>query len=480
MGQAALRRPDVVCVLASTGGPNALTRFLTTFSTAPDVPFVVIQHMPTGFTGRLADRLATVGPFVVREAEEGDELAPGVALVAPAGAHLRFVDGRAVLSSAPSVGGLRPRGDLTLHDLVDQRGRGVMAVVLTGMGDDGLDGCHAVVAAAGQVLAQDEATTAVDGMPRRVREAGLATMIADPVELAGAIATACGTPAVGRRAGDPVVPSAERVAAGAPLPESLLHGVRSVLAETEDADLRSLRDSYVSRRVSAFARRHLLPLDDGLLTALRGDAVLRGELLGRLHVHVTSFFRDMAHWEDLDEKVMGTLPMAPRLWSAGCADGSEAYSLALLTMEHGRRPHVWATDVDDGILRKAEGGRYRDDDLRDVPEDLQRRYFRALAAGGVEVRADLRDMVEVERHDALHDPLPPEPFDLVACRNLVIYLGPEGRERLYRRLSEAVRPGGVLFTGAADSFHDPGRFGFTHLGRSLFQRHLDEHDRLAR
>lgn len=483
MSAVTLRRPEVVCVLASTGGPNALTRFLSTFAEAPDVPFVIVQHMPTGFTERLADRLASLGPFAVREAVSGDELGPGVALVAPAGLHLRYDGTHVHLSSAPAIGGLRPRADLALADLAEARGRGVLAVVLTGMGDDGLAGCRAVVRAGGQVLAQDGASTAVDGMPRRVREDGLATLVASPDELAGAVASACGARAKGRRAGDarpprapstPSTPGAHDATTAAddsltPSP-ALLDAVRHVMAETEDANLSSLRDSYMARRLAAFARRHGLPLDDDLIAALRRDPELRSALLGRLHVHVTSFFRDLDHWADLDETVMSRLPRAPHLWSAGCADGSEAYSLALLAIEHGRRPQVWATDVDDGVLDKATIGRYRESDTRDVPAELLRRYFRPLASGGVEVRADLRGMVAVEQHDALHDPLPQQRFDVVACRNLVIYLGEDGRERLYHRLAEAVRPGGVLFTGAADSFHDPARFGFVPLGRTLFRR----------
>ena len=473
----ALRRPAVVCVLASTGGPNALTRFLATFVGAPDVPFVIVQHMPTGFTVRLADRLAALGPFAVREAANGDGLTPGVALVAPAGLHLRITDGRVHLSAEPAIGGLRPRADLALDDLAREYGDGVLAVVLTGMGDDGLLGCGSVVRAGGQVLAQDPASTAVDGMPRRVREAGLANMVASPVELAAAVATACGARITGRRASDPPLPAVDDdldVIESASPSAALLTAIRGVMAETEDANLSALRDSYMTRRVASFARRHSLSLDDHLVAALRHDGALRSALLGRLHVHVTSFFRDLDHWADLDETVMGELPIAPRLWSAGCADGSEAYSLALLAVEHGRRPRVWATDVDDGVLNQATSGRYRESDTRDVPDDLLRRYFRALPAGGVEVRADLRGMVDVERHDALHDTLPPDRFDVIACRNLVIYLGEDGRERLYRRLAAAIRPGGVLFTGAADSFHDPARFGFVPLGRTLFRRAADD------
>lgn len=414
-------------------------------------------------------------------------------LVAPGGSHLRIGSRRVVLAADEPVGGLRPRADLTLIDLVASYGSGVLAVVLTGMGDDGLDGCRAVVAAGGQVVAQDGESSAVDGMPRRVREADLATLTGDPDVLGRAVARAAGVdvprsaglaadpgsasdrpggaPAVAwRRGDDPVRPPVAGPPGSGAVADDLLDAVRAVLVATDDVHLDHLRATYLSRRLVSFARRHGLRVDDALPGQLRDDPGLRHQLVARLHVHVTSFFRDAEHWAALDASVLDGLPAHPRVWSAGCADGSEAYSLAIACMERGRRPLVWATDVDDEVLARCRAASYRDEDVRDIPESVRRRYFRESRRGGITVRADVAALVTTAQHDALRDPLPPEPFDLVACRNLVIYLGVDGRERLYGRLAAAVRPGGVLFTGAADAFHDAGRFGFESIGGTLFRR----------
>jgi chemotaxis methyl-accepting protein methylase len=364
-----------------------------------------------------------------------------------------------------------------LHDLAAVYGADALAVVLTGMGDDGSAGASAVVAVGGQIVVQDADSSAVDGMPRRVRDTGLPVMVAEPADLARSVLAAFDSHAAA--GGGPVRPAHRPVARPAhgsapspratPLEAEVVDHVREVLITHDDVDLHMLRDTYLARRIASFARREGLPTDERLPAVLARDERLRHALVGRLHVHVTSFFRDIGHWDAVAE-VIGDLPPRPRVWSAGCADGSEAYSLAVLCVERGRRPRVWATDVDDSILDRCRKGTYRTDDVQHLPVDLQHRYFRERAEGGVRVRTDLRRLVTVEQHDALHDPLPDEPFDLVACRNLVIYLGAEGRDRLYGRLAGAVRPGGVLFTGAADSFHDADRYGFRHLGGTLFRR----------
>jgi two-component system chemotaxis response regulator CheB len=145
--------------------------------------------MPPGFTASLAARLDGLGPLEVREAAAGESLAPGVALLAPGGAHLRLAgDRRAVLSGEAAIGGLRPRADLTIADVARLYGDRVLLVVLTGMGKDALEGAEAVRAAGGRVLCEAEATCTVYGMPRAVAEAGLADQVLALDELPAAIA----------------------------------------------------------------------------------------------------------------------------------------------------------------------------------------------------------------------------------------------------------------------------------------------------
>lgn len=183
-----LHKPDLVAVASSTGGPEALDRFLSSFGPQPSVPMVIVQHMPPTFTDRLARRLDRIGSFSVREASDGDCLERGVALVAPGGSHM-IIDGSVVrLDDSEPVGGLKPRADLTFRSLAASATGSNLAVVLTGMGSDGLAGATEIFEAGGQVLTQDAASVAVDGMPARVRAAGLSLADGPPEQLGSWIA----------------------------------------------------------------------------------------------------------------------------------------------------------------------------------------------------------------------------------------------------------------------------------------------------
>ena len=124
----------IVAVASSTGGPIALERL---FGAMPDplrVPMVVVQHMPEGFTASLAERLDEAGPMTVREAADGDQLKPGVALIAPGGFHMELVGGFVRLSDAKPVGRLRPRADITIEMAAREYGLGCLTIVLDGDG----------------------------------------------------------------------------------------------------------------------------------------------------------------------------------------------------------------------------------------------------------------------------------------------------------------------------------------------------------
>jgi two-component system chemotaxis response regulator CheB len=149
--------------------------------------------MPAGFTRSLAARLDKSSALDVREAADGDRPAPGAALIAPGGSHLRVCPDRTLeLSDAPAIGGLRPRADLTIADTAKAFGKNLLLVVLTGMGRDGLEGARAVKAEGGRILVEDESTCAVYGMPRAVAEAGLADAVLPLGQLPAAIAQEAG------------------------------------------------------------------------------------------------------------------------------------------------------------------------------------------------------------------------------------------------------------------------------------------------
>lgn len=179
----------VVVIAASTGGPRALSALVPALPAPLGAGTVIVQHLPSGFTAPLAKRLDETARLRVREAVDGDVLRPELALLAPGGAHLRLnAAGVAALSDAPEIGGLKPRADLTIADAARAFGERTVLVVLTGMGNDGLEGAEAVRRRGGRVLVEAASTCTVYGMPRAVEEAQLADAVLPLGELPDAIA----------------------------------------------------------------------------------------------------------------------------------------------------------------------------------------------------------------------------------------------------------------------------------------------------
>lgn len=173
------RRIDLVAIGISAGGPDALRRMVPALPATLDVPILLVQHMPPVFTRTLADRLDAICPLPIREAVSGAPLHPGEILVAPGGNHmiLRTDAARSglhvALHNGPLVHGCRPSVDVLFQSIATHGPRGVLTVIMTGMGMDGCEGVRAIKARGGYCISQDEATSSVYGMPRAVEDAGL-------------------------------------------------------------------------------------------------------------------------------------------------------------------------------------------------------------------------------------------------------------------------------------------------------------------
>lgn len=182
---------EVLAIGVSTGGPNALAELMPALGKDFPVPVVIVQHMPPLFTRLLAERLGSISGFRCQEGSQGQLIRPGQAWVAPGGFHMeteRVRDGvMLTLNEEKPENSCRPAVDVLFRSVTKCYGSKVLAVVLTGMGQDGLKGCEVVHAAGGQILAQDEATSVVWGMPGAVSQAGLAEKILPLKELAAEI-----------------------------------------------------------------------------------------------------------------------------------------------------------------------------------------------------------------------------------------------------------------------------------------------------
>jgi two-component system chemotaxis response regulator CheB len=172
---------EAVCIGVSTGGPEALMQVFGAFNSPLSVPIFIVQHMPADFTTLLAARLSATGVMTVKEAEEGEIAEPGMVYIAPGGFHMTVSrPGTKTiihLNSEPPENSCRPAVDVLFRTAADVYGSSLLTVMLTGMGYDGLKGSQVVKEKGGQVIAQDEATSVIWGMPGAVVQAGLADAV---------------------------------------------------------------------------------------------------------------------------------------------------------------------------------------------------------------------------------------------------------------------------------------------------------------
>ena len=176
-----MQRCDAVVIGSSTGGPQALRAVIKKLPADFPVPIVIVQHMPAVFTRHLANRLHQDCALEVVEAKNGDALRAGTVLIAPGDFHLEIVRQgvavRTMMNQGPKENSCRPAVDVMFRSAAKVYGPGCQAVVLTGMGQDGKHGAESIIQAGGTVMAQDETSCVVWGMPRAVTEAGLASQV---------------------------------------------------------------------------------------------------------------------------------------------------------------------------------------------------------------------------------------------------------------------------------------------------------------
>lgn len=207
---------------------------------------------------------------------------------------------------------------------------------------------------------------------------------------------------------------------------------------------------------------------------LRREPAEYDALMDALTINVTRLYRDADVWDTVAEAVLPTLwPQATdgfTAWSAGCASGEELYTIAALLHRHAERSsalprlrdaQVLGSDIDARSLRAAAEGQYPDAAFREMPVGLRDRYFPAAASGLRTAVPELRALVHVERRDLLTDAPPAVTFDLIVCRNMLIYIDRDGQERIFRRFHALLAPHGMLVLGKVETMLGPARTLFT-------------------
>ncbi len=254
---------------------------------------------------------------------------------------------------------------------------------------------------------------------------------------------------------------------------AFVHRVRRLTG----VDLAAYKPEQMRRRLTTLAARHGAATLPAFAELMQRDPTALQAFKAFFTINVSEFLRDPARWEDLARVVLprlyeegGRRPL--RAWSAGCANGAEPYSLAMLLEElaPGQPHRVLATDIDEAVVARAmRGSGYQEAELRHVSPARRARFFTRAADGTYAVTPALRARVTFRRQDLLRE-TPGHGWDLIVCRNVVIYFTEEAKRALYARLAEALRPGGVLFVGGTEVVPAAHALGFAPLLTSFYQK----------
>jgi two-component system CheB/CheR fusion protein len=452
-GDADEERFPIVGIGASAGGIGALEAFFEPLPSGLDMAFVVVQHLSPEHESRLADLLQGHTEMPVEQVEETVALEPGHVYVIPPGKNLSITDDELTPTSFEEPRGQRAPIDFFFRSLAETHGERAVGIVLSGTGQGGTLGLGRIKERGGVTMAQvpDEATH--PSMARSAIAANQVDIVAPVAELAEQLAR------IRRDAGRIALPAT---------PDELtddgtetLHKIFAQLQAKTGHDFTHHKRASILRRLRR--RMQVAGAQDlpAYLDYLRSHPDETQALFKDLLISVTSFFRDPDAFAALEEEVIPALFEGKdasdqvRVWVPGCATGEEAYSLTMLLREQaslragGPDLQVFASDIDEDALAMGRRGFYPDLIEADVSAQRLQRFF-SKESGGYRVSSELRDPVLFARHNLLSDP-PFSGLDLIACRNLMIYLGRGVQDQVLNLFHYALRPGGYLFLGPSES-----------------------------
>ena len=240
-------------------------------------------------------------------------------------------------------------------------------------------------------------------------------------------------------------------------------------------DLSSYKEQ-IHRRTHELMSRWGCKTYDEYFDVMNKDEKKLREFLDHLTINVSEFFRNKEQWWKLRDKIIPELIQKRKtkrlkLWSAGCATGEEPYSLAILSAVCGldTMNPVLAADIDQGAIATAQRAQYRKTQLLNVPPEYLNRYFTRKDEGLYEVNAEIKRRVTFKRFNMIEDNFG-SGFDIILCRNVVIYFTAETKDKLYHKFFDALAPGGYFLVGSTEQIFGYQQIGFVSAGPFLYTK----------
>ncbi|KEQ26090.1 CheR family methyltransferase [Paenibacillus tyrfis] len=226
-------------------------------------------------------------------------------------------------------------------------------------------------------------------------------------------------------------------------------------------DLSQYKEAQMKRRLTTLRMKKGYTTFASFFEAMAKDKELFYEFLDRMTINVSEFWRNPNRWEVLEQKFLPDMLRKSRkvkCWSAACSTGEEPYTLAMILAElNAQDSVVLATDIDEGALEKAKKAIYLDRSVRDVPAKYLQKYYRQENLT-YHIADSLKKSIRFQKQNLLVDTFDTG-FDLIVCRNVMIYFTEEAKHLLYHKFANALKPGGILFVGSTEQIFSPGQYG---------------------
>ncbi|MBQ3665463.1 MAG: protein-glutamate O-methyltransferase CheR [Lachnospiraceae bacterium] len=220
-------------------------------------------------------------------------------------------------------------------------------------------------------------------------------------------------------------------------------------------DLNSYKERQMKRRIDVLMQKNKFHGYDEYVHALKNDKNLYEEFVGFITINVSEFYRNPEQWRILEEEILPDLLKKTNrrlnVWSAACSTGDEPYSLAMLLLDYIPKNNIriLATDLDGKVLNKAQEGIYNFKSMSNLPSKYIDQYFVKIDDKKYQIKNLIKECVRFEQHDLLEDNYPKN-FDLIICRNVVIYFTDEAKTKIYQKFNDSMNSDGILFVGSTE------------------------------
>ena len=438
----------VVGIGASAGGLEALEKFFINMPHDSGMAFVIVMHFDPASKSLMSEILKRYTKMKVVQVEEGMKVEPNNIYIIPPNKDMAILRGVLHLLEPVVRKGIRHPIDFFLRSLADDKREKSICIILSGTGTEGTLGLKAVKGEDGIVMVQDVKSAAYDGMPASAIATGLADYILPPEKMPEQLVKYLKQSLIrGARKHENIS-----------IHDNSLQKIIILIRDKTGHDFSLYKQSTITRNVERRMNIHQIDDISDYIRYLQEnppeiDTLYKGLLIG-----VTKFFRDPQAYEILKKDIIPELlrnKTTARVWVPACSTGEEAYSMAIVFKEHldetncNIKVQIFATDVDRTAIEISRTGVYPDSIADDVSQERLARFFRKNPDTYI-INKEIREMVIFSPQNVIKDP-PFSKLDMVSCRNLLIYIGPELQKKLMRLFYFSLNPDGILFLGNSET-----------------------------